>query len=48
MYAAGLVNHIESTWDEPALAHHCRQLAASKKAEKQIPTVLTMTALEPR
>jgi pimeloyl-ACP methyl ester carboxylesterase len=28
VYAPGLVNHIESTWDEPALARHCRRLAS--------------------
>lgn len=28
VYAPGLVNHIESTWDDPALARHCRRLAS--------------------
>ncbi len=28
VYAPGLLNHIESTWDEPALARHCRRLAS--------------------
>jgi class 3 adenylate cyclase len=28
VYVPGLVNHIEGTWDEPALARHCRRLAS--------------------